>query len=72
MQQWEYLTIFIKDTRWAESLGRSGSLPYRLNMATGDPTGLLNELGEQGWELAGVADRDGWDTNRLFLKRSRP
>jgi hypothetical protein len=73
MQRWEYLTLFIESSRWSDSLGRAGTVPLGKNMGVraGDPTALLNELGEQGWELAGVAGRDDNGVYRLFLKRPR-
>lgn len=68
MQRWEYLTILVKNTNWTDSLGRSGELPYH-----GQATGLLNDLGELGWDLAGVHGLgDNYHYSRLFLKRPRP
>jgi hypothetical protein len=67
MQRWEYLTVEIRYNGWSDSLGRRGSLPVD-SFQTGP---LLNDLGEQGWELAGVADRNGHGVLRLFLKRPR-
>ena len=74
MQRREYLTLFISSTRWSDSLGREGtlrSIPGRFSRPTGDPTGILNELGEQGWEQAGVAGGDENYVCRLFLKHPR-
>jgi len=57
MQRWEYLTISYQSISWSDSLGRTGRFPDAFRPATsdvssgtGNPTGLLNELGEQGWE----------------------
>lgn len=72
MQRWEYLNVFMKRLEWTDSLGRSGDLPARGSSVTGDPTGLLNELGGQGWELTGIASGDGNDVYQLFLKRPKP
>jgi len=71
MQRWEYLTlVFGGYGNWSDSLGRSGNLPA-IDKPLGHPTSLMNELGEQGWELSGV---NPGSTNRwmLFFKRPRP
>lgn len=49
MQKWEYLEVWHHDYQWVDSLGRSGRLPQAWNVPMA--AGLLNELGEQGWEL---------------------
>ena len=73
MQRWEYLTIKLGQSGlWSDSLGRSGRLPDTDRMLSGDPTGLMNNLGEQGWELSGVSPRDGNYGWLLFFKRPRP
>jgi hypothetical protein len=76
MQRWEYLTIFISTVTWQNSLGRTGTLrniyPRALESdRVGDPTELLNELGEQGWDLVGVNSGYTLTTYKLFLKRPR-
>jgi hypothetical protein len=72
MQRWEYLTIGVWDEKWSDNLGRSGVLPRReAPLYWNDPAGLLNEVGEQGWELTGVAGSEGTNGYWLFLKRSR-
>jgi hypothetical protein len=71
MQRWEYLTIRIRYRTWTDDFGRTGTIDDQMQDGSGGLTGLLNELGEQGWELAGVGDRDVYDTGRLFLKRPR-
>lgn len=70
MQRWEYMTISIRVLGWKDSLGRSGELP-ELRSNVGDPAGLLNELGEQGWELAGVDGGGTASFPTLYLKRPR-
>jgi hypothetical protein len=70
MQRWEYHTITTYAYNWADSIGRTGRLPREGPPMYGDPTGMLNELGEQGWELIGVAARAGGDC-QLFLKRPK-
>jgi hypothetical protein len=72
MQCWEYLTVAYLSNSWSDSLGRRGELPSGFDYYTGDPTGLLNDLGEQGWELCGVASKNGNNVYQLFLKRPRP
>jgi len=71
MQRWEYLTLTIYHKSWSDSAGRKGDLER-----PGDVAPLLNKLGEQGWDLAGVLgssyDSEAWLCNfRLFLKRPR-
>ena len=56
MQCWEYLTIGMVQGMWRDRLGRNGTLPPFGNLMSADPTGPLNELGEQWWELAGTGD----------------
>lgn len=73
MQRWEYLTNQLgQRSQWSDSLGRSGDLPTISGWLSGDPTPLLNKLGEQGWELSGVGPRDGNSNWLLYLKRPRP
>jgi hypothetical protein len=74
MQRREYMTRFVESNRWSDSMGRTGTVPLGKNMGVraSDPTALLNGLGEQSWELAGVACRDGDSVFRLFLKRPKP
>lgn len=70
MHRWEYLTIRVSIDKWSDSLGRNGTLPEN-----GEVGALLNDLGEQGWELSGAFnDSSGsyaLDRFRLLLKRSR-
>jgi hypothetical protein len=72
MQRWEYLTIEMWQGAWVDSLGRSGRLKIvgRLPGPDGGdvadtPVEVLNELGEQGWEVAGIM------SGRILLKRPR-
>lgn len=74
MQRWEYLIVAMSRGEYRDSLGRKGQLPTRFHGSgsSGDPTGLMNELGEQGWELSGVAGSYEPDVYQLFLKRPKP
>ena len=65
MQRWEYLSIAGNGSWWSDCLGRKGGLPTYESLSYGDPTKLLNDLGEQGWDLAGAGD------HQLFLKRPK-
>lgn len=62
MQQWEYLELFLSyyQGKWEDSLGRQGELVkgelsgYASSWKWQHSGTLLNELGQQGWELVGV------------------
>lgn len=76
MQRWEYLEVQVHQEHWIDSLGRRGKLPSeRAYGASYGETyfsgGLLNELGEQGWELAGVPSSMDQRDHKLLLKRPR-
>jgi hypothetical protein len=66
MQSWEYLeaTIDLDKKSWKDSAGRARKVKKK---STVD---ILNELGGEGWELAGVA-ASGDDVSRLYFKRPR-
>ena len=68
MQQWEYLeaTVDLEKKTWKDSAGRERRIRKR---STVD---VLNELGEEGWELAGVSPLSGDTVSRLYFKRRRP
>lgn len=75
MQKWEYLEMLVQSMYWIDSMGRSGRStsqfhPEYLQCQLCVPSSLINELGEQGWELTGVASGTMSDT--LFFKRPRP
>ena len=70
METFEYLVVWIAGKYWIDSAGREGELEERRHSQDSalyryDTGPLLNELGSQGWELAGV------DTIMLYLKRRR-
>lgn len=76
MQRWEYLAVHFEGRHWADSLGHRGDVvnagrPYNETVNNDHQPGkLLNELGDQGWEVVGVASGDASDY-RLFLKRPK-
>ncbi len=65
MQTWEYLEMYVDGERWEDNEEREGKLSSR-NYATA----RLNELGAEGWELAGVASANPGEYT-LFFKRPR-
>lgn len=67
----EYLEIHVRHQYWRDSMGREGQFEYLPGWGS-SPGTLLNTLGEQGWELAGVAGSQGEQEYRLFLKRPKP
>jgi hypothetical protein len=73
MQRWEYLTIYTGFGRWHDSLGREGNLVRQKlgDSSWQDPSAILNDLGEQGWELTGVIGGDTSSYAKLILKRPR-
>ena len=60
MQGWEYLKVFLdyQQERWSDNLSREGDLSAgplgRYELAWHHSGDLLNDLGQQGWELVGV------------------
>ena len=76
MDRWDYLEVLVGDRAWVDSNGRWGELAL-LDVGHGrwksfeweSVAELLNELGGDGWELAGVAN--GQNNHRLFFKRPR-
>jgi hypothetical protein len=69
MPRWEYLEVQLSEGEWIDSHGRAGELEEFGERWTGytHAGGLLNELGAEGWELAGV-----WGTGSsasLYFKR---
>ncbi len=60
MQRWEYLEVEVNYFYgwWRDSLGRRGKLVDSEEADPNQPFShsgpLLNELGEQGWELIGI------------------
>ena len=62
---WEYLEMYVNGERWQDNEGREGKLSSG-NYATA----RLNELGAEGWELAGVASAHPGEYT-VFFKRPR-
>jgi len=73
MQVWEHLCVMVWEADWADSLGRSGRLDrVKSRFSSGDwhdLAPLLNELGREGWELAGTLSGGGTHNYKLILKR---
>ncbi len=70
MDRWEYLEIWASKAQWWDSVGRSGKLPESTADDCWPVTPLLNELGDQGWEVVGIAaDGYHWWQQKLLLKR---
>ena len=73
MQKWEYLEVSVAYRHWVDSMGRSGELSQQAHSHAGfySAASLLNELGQQGWEVTGVAAGNS-STFTLLLKRPMP
>jgi hypothetical protein len=71
VRRWEYLQVDVHVETWTDSVGRSG----RVAISEAEPgqvpsvLGLLNELGSQGWELAGVSNTQSSLIYRMLFKR---
>ena len=73
MAGWEYLEVFVGGGRWADRTGRGGAVE-EIDVRGGRARSLgplLDELGEQGWELVAVASIGGPDRHTLFFKRPK-
>ena len=76
MQRWEYLSLSVfaaspgtgMGIQWRESTGRAG------HTTTEDEfiKSVVNQLGLERWELAGVAGSDRETNYRMFFKRPNP
>ena len=70
-RRWEYLEIDVHVETWSDKTGRSGRLPIAEAGPGQIPSvlGVLNELGAEGWELAGVSNSQSPLIYRMILKR---
>lgn len=71
VRRWEYLEVDVHVETWSDSSGRSGRLPISEAGPGQIPrtVAVLNELGDQGWELAGVSNSQSPLIYRMLLKR---
>ena len=71
IRRWEYLEVDVHVETWSDSTGRSGRLPIDAATPGTLPSVLrvLNELGSEGWELAGVCGTQSPMIYRMLLKR---
>ncbi len=71
VQKWEYLEVRISGPEWADSRGNSGKLEHlKLRcLSWHSATPMMNELGEQGWEMSGIADDESLNSYIIFFKR---
>ena len=74
MQKWEYLEVCVAPGGWVDSMGRSGELAWQASQhaSFASAAALLNELGQQGWEVAGVAANAPQGYFTLLFKRPVP
>jgi hypothetical protein len=69
MAKWEYLTIMVIGRSWNSSDGKSGEIERYTNsgqLRTVQP--VLNQFGEQGWEMTGVRGIEN-TYYEMFFKR---
>ena len=77
MEKWEYLTVQVTLGDWYDSTGRKGRNNVLADFVVGNddkvyvPTELLDNLGEEGWEMVGVASTDSSQSYKLFFKRRK-
>ena len=71
VRRWDYLEVDVHVETWSDSAGRTGRLPIEQSGPGQLPSVLpvLNDLGSQGWELAGVSNSQSPLIYRIFLKR---
>lgn len=75
-QKWEYIELRVFGPDWADSRGNAGrlvSLPIKQGGAAQWrwTSPVLNELGEEGWELVGMADDASPNAYTAFFKRPK-
>ena len=76
MQKWEYLEVRVFGPEWGDSRGNWGRLEAQ-ELKRGYAAHwhwsatLLNELGEEGWELTGIADDESPNAYTAFFKRPK-
>ena len=70
-RRWEYLEVDVHVETWSDSAGRSGRMPIAESGPGQVPSvvGVLNQLGKEGWELAGVSNTQSPLIYRMLLKR---
>jgi hypothetical protein len=77
MEKWGYLTVQVTLGDWHDSTGRKGKTDVLSDFTVGNtdkiyaPTELLNNLGEDGWELVGIAGTDSSQRYKMFFKRRK-
>ncbi len=71
MQKWEYLEIRISGPEWADSRGNTGRLEeVRLHSTKWRSIApYMNEIGSEGWELAGIAADESLNSYVMYFKR---
>ena len=70
-RRWEYLEVDVHVETWSDSAGHSGRLPIAESGPGQVPSvvGVLDQLGQEGWELAGVSNTQSPLIYRMLLKR---
>lgn len=64
----EYLVVSLNDGGWKGGDGRSSTIKYRSHTdSLVAHAAVLNDLGREGWEMAGVSDRG----DDVYFKRPR-
>ena len=74
MTVWEYLEVFantVQDRQWLDSRGRTGELGQQ-ESGYDFYASLLNQLGQEGWELISVMGEGAMaGSYRFFFKRPK-
>ena len=70
-RRWEYLEVDVRVENWSDNTGRTGRLPIAESGPGQVPSalGVLNQLGQEGWELGGVNNTTSPLIYRMVMKR---
>jgi hypothetical protein len=66
IMKWEYMRLAVTGNEVALVVGPGWA---KLNFE--DPTDALNDFGEQGWEVVGIASGDNLNIYTVLLKRPK-
>jgi hypothetical protein len=69
-ERWEYLMVTVAEGHWRDNLGREGKLDH-LRRNVDFPAAMCAALGDDAWELAGIASSGHIESHILYFKRPK-